>query len=98
LPTHVLQATNGAYLFAPIAIGRVALAPGDTAAFEFGYGDNPLGSAVNESYDIACPPARWLRVILPGNRQYGTASVRTAPCGGLVNVSPIYPGRDPIGP
>jgi hypothetical protein len=97
LPTHVQHATEGAYMYASMAVGRVALAPGDIASLELAYSDNPFGSAVNEPYTIACPPAKWLRVILPGNSQYGTARLATAPCSGIVSVSPIYPGGGWIG-
>lgn len=97
LPTEVHLATDGAYMFASMAIGRVALAPGEVASLEFGYTDNPFGDAANQPYDVACPPARWLRVTLPQNHQYGTAKVATAPCGGIVSVSPIYPGSAWIG-
>lgn len=96
LPTHVRHATDGDYMFPSIAVGRVALAPGDVAAFEIGYGDNPFGPDVDAPYDVACPPARWTRVILPMTHQYGTAAARMAPCEGLVNVSPIYPGPERI--
>ena len=97
LPTHVQQAIDGTYMFAATAVGRVALAPGEAASLELGYTDTPFGSAADASYDVACPPARWLRVILPSNHQYGTASVATAPCAGRVEVSPIYPGSAWIG-
>ena len=97
LPTHVQRATQGAYMFASMAVGRVALAPGDVASLELGYTDTPFGSAADAPYDVACPPGRRLRVILPGVHQYGTASVAMAPCGGKVEVSPIYPGSAWIG-
>jgi hypothetical protein len=96
LPTYVQQATQGDYMFPAMAVGRVALGPGDIGAFEVGYTDNPFGSAENEPYDVACPPARWLRVILPRTNQWGTADVLMAPCEGAVMVSPIFPGPDSI--
>jgi uncharacterized protein DUF4232 len=96
LPTHVHQATQGDYSFPAMAVGRVALGPGDVGAFLVGYTDNPSASAASEPYDVACPPATWLRVILPQTHQWGTADLLTAPCEGSVNVSPIFPGRDRI--
>jgi hypothetical protein len=96
LPTHVRLATDGDYLFPAIAVGRVALEPGAVAAFQVGYTDNPSGSAANEPYAVACPPARWVRVILPRTQQSGTAPVPMAPCEGNLNISPIFPGRDRI--
>jgi hypothetical protein len=97
LPTYVHQATQGDYMFPAMAVGRVALGPGDIGAFEVGYGDNPTGWAENEPYDVACPSARWLRVILPQTNQWGTADAPTAPCDGTVNVSPVFPGPEGIG-
>jgi hypothetical protein len=96
LPTQVRLATDGDYMFPSIAVGRVALSPGGVAAFEVGYGDNPSGAAADEPYAVACPVARWVRVILPQVQQYGTAKMPLAPCGGRVNVSPIFPGADHI--
>ncbi|HEX7949760.1 MAG TPA: DUF4232 domain-containing protein [Candidatus Limnocylindrales bacterium] len=95
LPTHVRDATQDAALIPAITVARVALGPGDVAAFDVGYGDNPT---VDEPYAVACPTARWVRVILPGVGQYGTAQVPLAPCEGGVDVSPIFPGGDWIGP
>ena len=97
LPTHVHDASEGDYLFPTIAVGSVSLAPREFAAFQMGYGDNPSGSAANEPHDVACPIAHWVRIILPQVHQYGTAEVSVSPCEGVVNVSPIFPGRDWIG-
>ncbi len=92
LPTHATAATIGDYMFPAVVPHRVALTPGAVATFMVGYGDNPSGAAVNEPYDVACPVAVAVRVILPGTHEYGTAQGSIAPCGGVVSVSPIVPG------
>ena len=92
LPTQATPAITGDYMFPAVVPHRVALAPGDVATFMLGYGDNPSGAAVNEPYDVACPVAVAVRVILPGTHEYGTAQGSIAPCGGIVSVSPIVPG------
>jgi hypothetical protein len=92
LPTHVRRATTGAYMFPGIVPHTVALAPGGVASFMIGYGDNPSGPAVNEPYEVACPPSIAVRVVLPGTTQFGTAKVPMGVCGGVVDVSPIVPG------
>jgi hypothetical protein len=94
LPTHVSDAVTGGMLFPAIPVHRVALAPGATAAFALGYSDNPFGPDPNEPYEIACPTARWVRVILPAVGEFGTASGPIAPCEGEIGVSPLFPGQD----
>jgi hypothetical protein len=94
LLTVIRQAVDGAYMFPAVRVQRVALVPGDTASFEIGFSDNPFGGGENLPYDIACPPARWVRVILPGTNQFGTAELAIAPCEGVVDISPIFPGRN----
>ena len=100
LPTdvhHATAATGGDYLFPAIHPGRVSLAPGQYAAFDLGYLDNPFGATANQPYAIACPPVRWVRVVLPQTHEFGTASIAMGPCNGWVDVSSVFPGRDWIG-
>jgi hypothetical protein len=92
LPTHVRQATTGSYMFPGIVPHIVALAPDEVASFMIGYGAEPSGPAVNEPYEVACPPSIAVRVVLPGTTQFGTAEVPMGVCGGVVDVSPIVPG------
>jgi Protein of unknown function (DUF4232) len=94
LPSDVHDAVDGDYLFPPIVPHLVALEPGGYAAFNLGYGDNPFGPGTNEPYDVACPAARWVRIVLPNTDQFGTASFAMAPCEGRMNVSAIFPGAD----
>jgi hypothetical protein len=94
LHSDVHDAVDGDYLFPPIVPHLVALEPGGYAAFNLGYGDNPSGPGANEPYDVACPTARWVRIVLPKTNQFGTASFAMAPCEGRMNVSAIFPGAD----
>jgi hypothetical protein len=86
------EASDGDYMFPAIGPHLVAIGPGGYASFLVGLLDNPSSSNENVSHDVACPPVRWVRVILPGTNEYGTAEISIAPCDGWVNVSAIYPG------
>jgi hypothetical protein len=92
LLTSDRPAVDGSYLFPALAARRVALAPGAYASFEIGYTDEPSGSGNNEPYNVACPPASWLRVTLPGTDQYGTLRLSLAPCEGRIDVGPLVAG------
>ena len=92
LPTQDHDARDGAYLFPGVAPHLVAVAPGESASFMIGYGDNPSGDDVYKPYDVACPPAVAVRVILPGTHQYGTARAGIGACEGWILVSAIVPG------
>jgi len=95
LPTTVHDAVTGTYLFPAVAPHRVALRPGEYAAFELEYGDNPTGSQASEPYSTACPTAVQAEVTLPGASAGTVIPASMAPCGG-VWVSPLIPGRKPI--
>lgn len=71
---------------------RVALTPGAYASFELGWEDIPSGAGNSEPYNVACPSSAWVRVILPGSDQFGTAALPMGACGGHVEVSPLLPG------
>jgi hypothetical protein len=92
LPTTVAPPSAGAYSFPLVLPHRVALVPGTYASFELGWEDQPSGAGNNEPYAVACPSSEWVRVILPGTRQYGTAALPMGACGGRVDVSPLVPG------
>ena len=96
ITTHASRATRGDYMFPAVVPHRVALAPGGTASFMLGYGDNPSGAGAGQPYDVACPVSASVRVILPGTDQYGTAKVSMRVCDGIVRVSPLVPGGDGI--
>lgn len=92
LPAHITRATTGAYLFPAIPLGAVALSPGGTASFQIGYAASPNGPQSEVPPDFGCFRTRSVRVILPGVKQYGTADLAFAPCGGLASVTPVFPG------
>jgi Protein of unknown function (DUF4232) len=92
LATHVIRAIGGDYLFPAAAPDAVAIEPGQFASFMIGFTDNPYGPNADKPYDVACPPAVALRVILPSPRRVATTKVSMAPCNGDVRVSPIVPG------
>jgi hypothetical protein len=92
LPTTVAPPSAGAYSFPLLLPHRVALPPGAYASFELGWEDVPSGAGNNEPYNVACPSSAWVRVILPGTHQYGTAALPMGACGGRVDVSPLVPG------
>ena len=96
LPTQSSPAPGGAYMFPAVVPHRVAIAPDGMASFMIGSADNPFGPNADASYDVACPPAKALRVIFPGTHEYGTAVVPIQPCNGSLWVSPIVPGADRI--
>jgi Protein of unknown function (DUF4232) len=96
LPTTASPATTGGGVFPAVVPHRVALAPGAFASSELSYGDNPSGTASDEPYAVACPTSAWLRVTLPGTREYGTAAVALGACSGRLEVSPIVPGPNGI--
>jgi hypothetical protein len=98
LPTTVVRAVNGSYLIARVAPHWVALAPGSVGSFDLEYGDNPVGTQVNEPYATACPAAQSAEVTLPGADDHSVVPVSMAPCGGQVLVSPVVPGSQWVGP
>jgi Protein of unknown function (DUF4232) len=92
LPTTVVRAGSGAYLFPPVAAHRVALPPGAVGSFDLQYGDNPVGTAATEPYATACPAATDVEVTLPNAPDHAVVPASMAPCGGQVLVSPMVPG------
>jgi hypothetical protein len=92
LPTTVVPAVTGAYLFPAVAPHRVALQPGALASFDLQYGDNPVGAQANEPYAQACPSATSAQVTLPNANEHSVVPASMAPCGGQVLVSPVVPG------
>jgi hypothetical protein len=94
LPTDLHHATTGAYLFPAIPTKPVALRPGSYGSFQIAYGATAFGPQANDPPDFGCPVAAWVRVILPGSTEFGTARMEFAPCNGWLGVSPVFPGRD----
>lgn len=98
LPTTVVRASTGAYLFPAVAPHRVALPPGAVASFDLQYGDNPVGAQANEPYARACPSATSDEVTLPNAAGHSVVPASMAPCGGQVLVSPVVPGSQWLSP
>lgn len=92
LPTTVVRAVSGAYLFPAVVPHWVALQPGALASFDLQYGDNPFGAQANEPYAQACPPATSAEVTLPNASGHTVVPASMSPCGGQVFVSPVVPG------
>jgi len=92
LPTTVVRAISGAYLFPAVTPHWVALPPGAVGSFDLQYEDNPSGSAANEPYATACPAATQVEVTLPNAYDYSVIPASMAPCEGQVMVSPVVPG------
>ncbi|MGH3302657.1 MAG: DUF4232 domain-containing protein, partial [Streptosporangiaceae bacterium] len=98
LPTTVLPAVTGAYLFPAVVPHWVALQPGAVGSFDLQYGDNPVGAAANEPYATACPAATQVEVTLPNAADHAVVPASMAPCGGQVLVSPVVPGAQWLAP
>jgi hypothetical protein len=96
LPTTVDRAVSGTYLFPAVVPHAVALAPGGYASFDLEYGDNPWGALASEPYAQACPAASQTEVTLPNAYDFSVVPADMAPCGGLVWISPVIPGRAPL--
>ena len=92
LPTTVVRAVSGAYLFPAVVPHRVALPPGAVGSFDLQYGDIPVGAAANEPSATACPAATHVEVTPPSAADHAVVMARMAPCGGQVVVSPVVPG------
>jgi hypothetical protein len=92
LPTTVVRAAGGAYLFPAVVPHWVALPPGAVGSFDLEYEDNPTGAAASEPYATACPAATQVEVTLPNAYTHAVVPASMAPCEGQVLVSPVVPG------
>ncbi len=98
LPTTVLRAVSGAYLFPAVVPHSVALAPGSAGSFDLQYYDSPVGAAANQPYATACPAATQVQVTLPNVAGHEVVPASMAPCEGQVIVSPVVPGAQWLAP
>jgi Protein of unknown function (DUF4232) len=92
LPTTVVRAGSGAYLFPAVVPHWVALRSGAVSSFDLQYEDNPVGAAAGEPYATACPAATHVEVTPPNAAGHAVVAASMAPCGGQVLVSPVVPG------
>jgi hypothetical protein len=75
----------GNYSFTAMAPTTVTLAPGQTAYFNIGYSDVPVGS------ETSCPTSGSMLVTPPNAFDHLTVSATLAPCGGgSLTVSPVF--------
>ncbi len=98
LPTTVVHAVSGAYLFPAVVPHSVALAPGAVGSFDLQYYASPVGAAANQPYATACPAATQVEVSMPNTAGHSVVSASMAPCEGQVVVSPIVPGAQWLAP
>ena len=93
LPTTVTR--DPSQLYGTVSPHLVGLAPGQSASFDIGYGDNPTGNPPSP-YQQACPAATQLSIIPPGDTTALRATTPIAPCQGWLTTSPVVPGTDRI--
>jgi hypothetical protein len=98
LPTTVLRAVSGAYLFPAVMPHSVAIPSGAVGSFDLQYFNSPVGAAANEPYPTACPAAAQVEVTLPSSAGSSVVPASMAPCEGQVLVSPVVPGAQWLAP
>lgn len=83
LPTTVVR--KGAYGFTAMAPTTVDLAPGQSAEFNIGYSDVPVGT------ETACPTSSSLQITPPNADDHLTIAASLGPCAhGTLVVSPVF--------
>jgi Protein of unknown function (DUF4232) len=83
LPTNVVR--KGIYGFTSMAPTTVTLTNGQTAFFNIGYSDVPVGT------ETTCPTSTTLEVTPPNALDHLEVAATLAPCGGgTLVVSPVY--------
>ena len=83
LPTTVVR--KGTYSFTAMAPAPVTLTTGQSAYFNMGYSDVPVGQ------ETSCPTSTSLEVTPPNAYGHLTLAAALAPCGGgTIVVSPVF--------
>ena len=83
LPTTVVR--RGCYSFTSMAPTTVTLAPGQSAVFNIGYSDVPVGT------ETTCPTSASAQVTPPNAFDHLVIGAALAPCGGgTLVVSPVF--------
>jgi hypothetical protein len=83
LPSNVVR--KGSYSFTAMAPTTVTLTAGQSAYFNIGYSDVPVGN------ETSCPTSASLEVTPPNSFTHLTFSAALAPCGGgTLVVSPVF--------
>jgi hypothetical protein len=84
LPTQVVR--GGGYSFTAVTPTTVVLAPGQSALFNIGYSDVPVGN------ETSCPTSASVEVTPPDATDHLVLNAALAPCGGgTLTVSPVFP-------
>jgi hypothetical protein len=84
LPTTVVR--KGNYPFTAMAPTTVTLAPGQSANFNIGYSDVPVGN------QTSCPTSVSLQITPPNAYDHLVITASLGPCGnGTMTVSPVFP-------
>lgn len=84
LPTQVVRKGNDS--FTSMAPTTVVLAPGQSAYFNIGYSDVPVGN------ETTCPTSGSVEVTPPNAFDHLVVAAALAPCGGgTLVVSPVFP-------
>ncbi len=80
---------GGGLSFENVAVTDVSLAPGQTAYFNVGYSDVPVGTT-------PCAPASKVEITPPNDTSFAVVSVPqiTACGGGTLHVSPVFGSTD----
>ena len=83
LPTTVVR--TGSYAFTAMPATTVTIAPGQSAYFNVGYSDVPVGN------ETSCPTSASVQVTPPNAVDHLVMSAALAPCGGgTLVVSPVF--------
>jgi hypothetical protein len=83
LPTKVIR--KGSYSFTAMAPTTVTLTSGQSADFNLGYSDVPVGN------ETSCPAATSMEITPPNATDHLIVTASLAPCGGgTVVVSPVF--------
>lgn len=88
LPTRVVR--KGNYPFTAASPVTVTLAPGQSAYFNIGYSDVPVGG------ETGCPTSTSLEITPPDATDHLEVAAALAPCGGgTLVVSPVFAAGSP---
>lgn len=87
---HTTVVPGGTYNFTNFAPSAVTLTQGQTAYFNVGYTDVPVGG------ETICPTSAQVKVIVPGGFNSLTASFAATVCNnGTLTVSPVFASGSP---
>ena len=83
LPTNVVR--KGTYSFTAMSPTTVLVAPGQSAFFNIGYSDVPVGT------ETTCPTSASMEITPPNDYDHLAVAASLSPCGGgTMVVSPVF--------